>query len=246
MINGLYSAASAMAASARQHEVISQNLAHVQMPGYRRQSVHETSTEHGFDDHVKEAMSHHSMGTDSSKVVYDFSTGTLEQTGHPLDVALEGKGFFVIEGPNGPLYTRNGVFQIDSEGRLVTADLLPVASKGGDITFPPDVSPATIAIDKEGRISVKNVEIGQLAIVDFEEPQRLALHGVTLFEAPDDMPPKEIESNLVQGSRERSNVSPIQELVNLIAAQRRQEAAQKSMNLIQESVGKRINVQGGV
>ncbi|SFI36563.1 flagellar hook-basal body protein [Planctomicrobium piriforme] len=246
MLSGLYSAGTAMDASARQHDLIAQNLAHAQMPGYRRQMVRHGSFESQYDDEMKSGVAFQALGTNSQDVMTDFTQGALEKTGHNLDVALQGQGFFVVEGPEGPLYTRNGVFQLDDEGRLVTADYLPVQGKGGSITLPPDVSAATIRINGEGKIYAGTTEVGQLDIVNFNDPQKLKLQGVTLYKAPDDMPPEDAEAECLQGTRERSNVSPIQELVDLIAAQRRQEAAQKSMSLLSESIGKHIGSQGGV
>ncbi|HWL09046.1 MAG TPA: flagellar hook basal-body protein [Planctomicrobium sp.] len=244
MINGLYSAGTAMESSVRQHELIAQNLANAQMPGYRRQSIRHASMEHHFDDDLRNAVQFQAMGTSSQEIMTDFSSGVMEKTGHPFDVAIEGNGFFVIDGPSGPLYTRNGVFQVDSEGRIVTADNLPVQGKGGDITIPADTSTASIHIDGEGRVFAGNMEIGQLDIVSFADPNRLTRSGATLFEAPADMRPQESDAQILQGSRERANVTPVQELVEMIAAQRRQEAAQKSMSLLIESLGKHINVQG--
>lgn len=245
MINGLYSAGTAMEASVRQHELIAQNLANAQMPGYRRQLIRHASMEHGFDDSFRDAVNYQAMGTSSGEIITDFSSGILEKTGQPFDIAIEGEGFFVVEGPNGPLYTRNGVFHLDGEGRLVTPEMLPVKGRGGEISIPPNTSMAAVTIDSEGRIFAGNTEVGQLDVVSFSDPQRLVRAGSTLFEAPADMPPREAEeAQLLQGSRERANVTAIQELVDMIAAQRRHEAAQKSMSLIVESVGKHINVQG--
>jgi len=244
MINGLYSAGSAMEASARRHELISQNLAHANMPGYRRQEMRHACMEHSFDDAYRNAVQFHSMGTTSDEILTDFTQGIMERTGEPLDVALEGAGFFVVEGPAGPLYTRNGTFHVDADGQLLTADRLPVMGRDGAITFPGDVILSQVVIDAEGRIFHGNNEIGQLDIVDFNAPQRLSRSGITLFQAPADLPPQDSTATLIQGSRERANVSPIQEFVEMIAAQRQQEAAQKSMSLMIDSLGKHINVQG--
>lgn len=244
MITGLYSAGSAMEASARQHELISQNLAHAQMPGYRRQSIRHATMEQQFHEDYRNSVNRQAMGTSSQEVMTDFSPGIMEKTGQPLDVALEGDGFFVVEGPNGPLYTRNGVFQLDPNGKLVTADYLPVQGKDGEISLPLDISMSAIHIDPQGRIFAENTEIAQLDIVTFNDPHKLVRFGTTLFQAPEGTVPQDADAQLIQGSRERSNVFAIQELVELIATQRRQEAAQKSMLLLTEAVGKHINLQG--
>jgi flagellar basal-body rod protein FlgF len=246
MISGLYSAASAMEASNRQHDLISQNLAHAQMPGYRRQTLVGDTMESTFDDSMKSAVNFQAFGTHSQQIITDFTPGMMEKTGHPLDIALQGEGFFVVQGPSGPLYTRNGVFQLDAQGKLVTSDLLPVAGRNGDIQLPPGTSLGNVLVNEDGRIFVGNIEVDQIRVVTFSDTQQLTQAGATLYEAPDDIPPQDHDGQLLQGSRERSNVSPIQEMIELIANQRRHEAAQRTLAAMSDSLGKHINHQGGV
>jgi len=244
MLNGLYSAGSAMDAATRRHELISQNLAHAQMPGYRRQMVMHSTNETSFDSHLHNAVRYEAHGVKSDRTSTDFTPGPMERTNHPLDVAIQGSGFFEIQGPNGPLFTRNGAFQLDSAGTLVTADMLPVEGGNGAITLPPNTPLSQLQIQKDGTLYMGAVEVGKLKVVNFADPQRLQQAGITLFSAPRDMPPHEFEATVFQNMRERANVSPMQELIELIAAQRQQEAAQRSMTAISEAVGKNINAQG--
>jgi len=244
MLMGLYSAGTAMNAAARRHEVISQNLAHAQMPGYRRQTVLHGTRESLFHDELQQALQFESQGVTSGRISTDFSIGTMEHTEHPLDMAIQGNGFFVVEGPNGPLYTRNGAFQLDREGRLVTADQLPVQGTSGELVLPPNATLSSLRVGLDGTIFAGATEVGKLQIVNFSDPQQLQQAGITLYAAPDEMPPTEVEATVMQNMRELSNVSPIQELVELIAAQRQHEAAQRSMMAMSESIGKNINVQG--
>lgn len=246
MINGLYTAGTAMHAATRQHEIIAQNLAHAQMPGYRRQTVRHSPVETNFDDELRNAAAQDAQGTDSEQLLTDFTPGPLERTDHPLDVAIQGDGFFVVEGPDGPLYTRNGAFQLDESGQLVTMDHLPVQGRGGAITIPPGTSATSIHIAADGTIYAQGAAVGQLDIVNFSEPEALQLTGVTLFSAGPEAGVMPAEAQVLQGMRERSNVSPIQEMVDLINVQRRQEAAQRSMSMLGDSVGKHISAQGGV
>jgi len=244
MLNGLYSAGSAMDAASRRHEVISQNLAHAQMPGYRRQAVMHSSRETQFDEALRDAVQFESHGVTSDRISTDFTPGTMERTGHPLDMAIQGSGFFVVQGPQGPLYTRNGAFQLDHEGRLVTSDQLAVQGTNGEIVLPPNTPISSLQVGSDGTLYANATEIGKLQIVNFSNPQDLEPQGITLYAAPSDMPPQEVAATVFQNMRERSNVSPIQELVDLIAAQRQQEAAQRSMIAISDAVSKNINAQG--
>lgn len=246
MINGLYSAASAMEAAARQHELIAQNLAHAQMPGYRRQSLIHDSKENQFDEDLKSAINYSSHGVHAAETYIDFSSGPLEKTGHHLDVALDGEGFFVVEGPDGPLYTRNGTFHLNPEGQLVTVDNLPVQAGGQKIVIPPNTATSAIRITEDGRVFANTTELGKFDVVRFDEPGKLKPAGATLFQAPADLLPQDADPVVHQGTRERSNVSPVLELVDMIAVQRRQEAAQKSLTLINEAIGRHILSQRGV
>jgi flagellar basal body rod protein FlgG len=246
MLTGLYSAGTAMDAAARNHELIAQNLAHAQMPGYRRQALRNKACDSQFDGELANAINSQSRGEKSGEVTTDFTPGALEQTEGQLDVALQGDGFFVVNGPEGPLYTRNGSFHLDADGQLMTADGLPVQGKDGEITIPSDAPYGSIQITKDGSVYAKGNQVGQLEIVSFENPQQLTKAGITLFAAPSEARPIDSEAVVAQGYRERSNVSPVQELVDLIQTQRRQEAAQRSMNSLSESVGKHISTQGGV
>lgn len=241
MLTGLYSAGTAMEAATRHHEVVAHNLAHAHMPGYRRQLVRHASFESALQEEMQGSVNRQAMGTSSSEVVTDFTIGSMSRTDHALDVALQGPGFFVVEGPQGPLYTRNGAFQLDATGQLVTIDGLPVQGSGGPITIPTDVPSNAIEIAQDGSISAAGSRLGKLQIVDFEEPQRLTKAGITLY-AADGLAPQEVDTPLLQGMREGSNVSPVQELVELINAQRRQEAAQRSMTLLSESISKNIDL----
>lgn len=238
MLTGLYSAGSAMEAASKRHDVVAQNLANAQMPGYRRLGTMHSSRESQFADHLKESVQFEMQGVSADAICTDFTPGAMQRTDNPLDMAIEGNGFFVIEGPQGPLYTRNGTFQLDSSGKLVTADQLPVA---GDITIPRGTSLSEVQVGTDGTVYAGNVQVGQLEIVTFPDLQKLQTVGASLYAAPPDLPTMPATGKVLQNMREASNVSPIHELVELIAAQRQHEAAQRSMSVISEAVGRYIN-----
>ncbi|WP_437187502.1 flagellar hook-basal body protein [Planctomicrobium sp. SH668] len=245
MISGLLSAASAMDASQVRHEAISQNLAHLQMPGHRRQMPVHSSRESRFSDEMHQAVNFESQGVHTAeKMLIDFTPGFMERTQNPLDMAIQGEGFFSIQGPEGTLFTRNGAFQLGQSGNLLTADGLQVLGPNGPITFPPNTDVSSIRVAMDGTITAENNPVGKLHIVTFSDLQKLEPAGATLYSAPQDLPPTPIPATVSQNTRERSNASPIQELVDLIATQRQHEAAQKSMTTLSESIGKYLNMQG--
>jgi flagellar basal-body rod protein FlgF len=244
MLTSLYSAAAGMDASTARHEVTSRNLAHMQHPGYRRLLVRQ----HDFREalQAQESPESGSPGVAQGLEIYtDFTPGPMDTTGRKLDVAIQGEGFFAVQGPNGPLYTRNGAFQLNENGELVTADGLLVEGKGGSLTIPATASVETLSIGADGSLSVDGQQIGALEVVRFADPQRLEAAGVSLYGAPPDMPAEPVDAVVVQGARERSNVSAIDELVSLIAASRHYEAAQRALQTVSQSVERHTNLQGG-
>jgi flagellar basal-body rod protein FlgF len=153
----------------------------------------------------------------------DMRQGPIAMTGNPFDVAIEGDGFFMVEGPDGPLYTRDGAFSITGEGRVVTADGRAVLNSGGaPIVFDPQgESPA---IGRDGAITVAGVEVGRIGVVSFTAPGALSKVGDNLWDAQD-QPPGEFEGVVLQGALEGSNVRPVIELTRLIEISRAYQSA---------------------
>ena len=110
----------------------------------------------------------------------DFSQGNLQQTGNPLDLAMEGSGFFAVQAPNGVQYTRNGNFHLTKTGALVTAQGFPVLGDKGAITLPQ----GDAEIGPSGAISVDGVVAGQLKLVDFDSSVPLTSLGNAYYSAP--------------------------------------------------------------
>ena len=231
MIIGLYSSATALDVGLLNHAIIARNLAHVDMPGYRRQFIAQESFQR-LVDASSDPSADLGLGTQVRDVYTDFGPGPLEFTGNQLDLAITGDGFFVLDGPDGPLYTRNGVFRLNgTNGQLVNSGGLPVR---GPITLPPGTTEITIAND--GSVLADGAPIGQLEVVRFANPELLQLAGTTLFQAPLGITPEPDEGEVHQGYRERSNVQVIDELVMMIAGLRYYEAAQRALRSLDEAL----------
>ena len=245
MIPGIYSAATAMDRAAEQHELIARNLAHMDMPGYRRVMLQQKTFEATLNDAQQSQFAFDSLGTAAGGTAVDFSPGHIENTGHTLDFAISGDGFFAIDTPDEVMYTRNGAFHVNTEGRLVTADGYPVASDDGDLTLPPDSSASQLTVSADGTAFVNGTQIGTIKIARFHDPHVLVPSGVTLFRAPDDVTPENSDATILQGSREHSNVQPVNELVGLIAASRAHEAAQRAMNSLSAAIEHHTDLRRG-
>jgi flagellar basal body rod protein FlgG len=212
----------------REYEIITNNLANVSTAGYKRRV-------NAFSKSLQRQMT----GTDTDKLLagkinikssLDFSQGNISETGRPLDFALYGKGFFVIETPNGPLYTRNGVFHTNQNGQIIDSQERIVAGEAGPITIPTDVGISQVRVSKDGNISTEGIPIGKFKLVNFgDNEDKLVSTGNSCYLMPDKNIQPVAGDNIIvkQGSQEVSNVKMIEELVDMITVTRLYEANMK-------------------
>ncbi|OQY16556.1 MAG: hypothetical protein B6I36_10120 [Desulfobacteraceae bacterium 4572_35.1] len=211
----------------REFGVITHNLANVSTVGYKRR----------YNTFSKALMAQGVGATQETsdqaqlQTTFDFSQGSFTETGRSLDFALCGKGFFVIETPQGPLYTRNGMFQLDQNGQIVDSSGRIVAGQAGPISLSPDMSPSQISVSSDGNISVAGTAVGQFKLVDFKDKaDQLVAAGLNCFQAPENVKP-DTSGNLIvkQGFQEGSNVQMVEELTDMIMVTRLYEANMKSL-----------------
>jgi flagellar basal-body rod protein FlgG len=167
-----------------------------------------------------------------------FTQGNLQATGNPTDIAIEGEGFFRVEMPDGTIaYTRDGSFKLDSNRRLVTTDGYPEAD---NITIDQNASNDSITISGTGLVSDvvdgQTNEVGQITITRFVNPAGLTAIGKNLFieseasgEPLDGNPGEDGAGTLVQSVIEMSNIQVVEEMVNMIVAQRAYESDAKAI-----------------
>jgi flagellar basal-body rod protein FlgF len=172
----------------------------------------------------------------------DLSQGVLEPTGNPLDLALSGKGFFAVNGPDGTLFTRNGGFHISSQGTLVTPEGYPVRSRDGETI---SLNPALpVEVSRDGTVSQEGVVAGQIAVMDFPDSAALTKRGNTYFRSAD--PPiastAAPETSVVQGRVEASNTGSAEAAVRLVEVMRQFEILQKAVGMAGDMNRKAIEV----
>ncbi len=242
MLRGLYSVAGAMESAARNQEIIADNLANVTTPGFRRQGL-------VFDvGPASNTNTPENRGTPSSTNAGNqtsftrFDSGPLEQTNSPFDLALVGDAFFVLDGPNGPVYTRNGVFGLSPSGELQSRGAgYRVRGQGGALTVPANAGPVTVAAD--GTLSTNGAEIGRLQLARFARPETMRRVGSTLFEGDAPEAPQPGSVRVEQGYREGSNVQAVEEMVSMMVGMRFYEAAERAMRALSDVVGQNTRVQ---
>jgi flagellar basal-body rod protein FlgF len=206
----------------QEFHTVAQNMANVETVGYKRRfnTFSQILTAQGVGANG-EAGSGVGVGS-----ALDFTQGSLIETGRSLDFALVGKGFFEVETPDGPVYTRNGMFRLDPNGQLVDMAGRVVAGESGPISVPPNVGLSQISVSNDGNISAEGAAIGKFKLVDFgDRENELQPAGINAFEAPEDAKPAAAAGLVVkQGFEEGSNVQMVEELVDMIMVSRLYEA----------------------
>lgn len=220
MSDALTIAAGSMSHDMQRLATISHNLTNATTTGYKRAVLLGTPFEallHARDSGNAGAP------LPLAAPVLDFRPGSLRATGHALDLALEGAGFFELAAPDGPVYTRQGEFRRDASGRLVNAAGWPVMGSGGEIVLD-GMQPR---IERDGRVFEGDKLVGQLKIVDFADPQGLRAVGGAAFVATADNPALTREGRVRQGQLENANVFTAHEMVRLIETLRHFESNQR-------------------
>jgi flagellar basal-body rod protein FlgF len=233
MLRGLYAAATALDVARQNQEVTAANLANASLPGSRQQGVRFET----FDLALNRADPPlgEILGTRLAGSYHDFRPGATQPTGNPTDLALgEPDTFFVTNGPNGPLYSRNGSFRLTSTGQIVSQGGYPLVGDGGPIAVP--VGTANINVASDGSVTADGNPVGQIRLVRFGDNRRLQAVGPSQFSAPEDQPPIEVAGRVLQGYREGSNVNPAEAMVSLVIGSRYYDAAQRVLRTIAESV----------
>jgi flagellar basal-body rod protein FlgF len=224
MENSLLISLSQQIAAYRSMDVIANNIANVSTPGFKRESAK-------FEEYVTMVRpAEGQTGKQPVSFVKDAGTmrdtgqGNITTTGAPLDMALNGKGYFTITTPNGDRYTRDGHFSLNGAGQIVTSDGYAVQGEGGAITITP--TDGDIHIAQDGTISsVVNGtlnQMGKLRLTDFADERSLTKEGANLYAGGGATVPA--TAAVVQGALERSNVQPVLEIAKMIEVMRAYEA----------------------
>jgi flagellar basal body rod protein FlgG len=198
----------------------SNNIANVSTPGFKRTVTAFSTT---LDNVMRSNKSDIPLTTPiESYQAIDFSQGQITQTGGPLDIALEGKGFLTLETANGPLYTRNGSLDVNPLGQLIDKSGRLVAGQSGPIVIPRDVIVSDIQISDDGVLKAGGAELGKLKLAAFEdEKTQLEPIGYGAYRAIDrDAATPATNVRVRQGCQEGSNVQVMSEMVSLMTVSR--------------------------
>ncbi|MBO9540050.1 flagellar hook-basal body protein [bacterium] len=253
MIRGIYTSAAGMSAEMARQEVLANNLANVNTSGFKQdmavfrtrldKTIYRVDAQGGARAGVPavQKMGDLSSGVYLDEVATRYGQGNLLQTDEPLDLALSGEGFFVIQAENGEeLLSRGGSFKRDAEGFLADDSGRRVLGEAGPIRL---AAQGKVFVDQSGNVKQGTAGIGKLRLVRLERPEAsVEKRGETAWRLKD---PGAIipgaRPEVLQGYLEASNVNPVREMVEMISVQRAYEASQKMISAQDETLGKAVN-----
>lgn len=206
----------------RQMDVVANNMANINTTGFKAENIL-------FEEYVMPVARDQDFPrldqplsyVQDWATIHDLAGGAMVQTGNALDVALNGDGFFAIQTPGGERWSKSGAFQLSANGTLVDVNGNPVLGEAGPIQFGPEENGILIAAD--GSVSSSAGPKGRLRLVEFANPQELTREGTNLFAGG--TPVAATNTRAMQGFVERSNVSGVSEMAEMIRVTRAYESA---------------------
>ncbi len=230
-----------LSALTREFDIIAHNMANVSTAGFKRRCNSFTRALDAQSSTLEDQLE------ENADAAFDFSQGSLVQTDRALDFALYGKGFFVMESPEGPLYTRHGIFHTNQNGQIVDTEGRLVAGTSGPLIVPSSVDLSQIRVSDDGQVTAAGASIGQFRIVEFPDNEdQLLPAGLNCFLAPEGVEPVDaLDAMVKQGYKEASNVKLVDELVNMIMVSRLYEANMKLVSAAREATSSMMSVAMG-
>lgn len=253
MVKGLYTGYTGMINSQKRLDVISNNLANATTTGFKAEgcttqafdSVYAIKIKDASVGHLNENIGSISLGAKIGETYRDWTQGSLQSTGNTFDFALAGNGFFSVEftnklGDTSTMYTRDGAFQMNSEGYLVTKDGDYILGEGGRIQLPTDLD--ELSVDSQGNIFADGQYVDTFALVDFDDYNYLKMYGENLFTAVEGAVQQDCTATVNQSYLEASNINVVSEMVDMIAVAREYESGQKVIQAVDEMLGKMVSI----
>ncbi len=241
MIKGIYTSALGLIPLQKKLEVIANNLANVNTTGFKRDDAF-TNELISASTLFRDGTIAPTEGDLKEKTYTDFSQGTLQQTSNPLDVAIDGQGFFAVQTQDGLKLTRDGSFTLSTDGTLVTRNGDPVMGIGGPIRIDDiqQTQASQLVIDRDGVVKAGNKIYGQIRVVMPEALNQISKAGENFYTLREGGTLRAVDPSAVsirQGFLEGSNVNPIDEMVAMIQLQSNFEAGQKAIQSQDDSLG---------
>lgn len=254
MVKGLYTSYTGLVNQQKRLDIVSNNLANSTTTGYKKEGMTTQSFDSVYGIKVKDATVNYvnqnignlSLGAKIGETYRSWEQGAFQSTGSTYDFALSGKGFFSISftnkaGETSTLYTRDGSFQMNSEGYLVTKDGDYVLGESGDpIQLPTNIG--ELSVEPTGEIYAGDEYVDTFALVDFEDYDYIEAYGENLYRAVEGATLKDSDAIVNQGYLEASNINVVEEMVDMINIAREFESNQKIINTIDDMLSKMVDI----
>lgn len=236
MDSGYYAAMTGLVARTQALDTAAANLANAQTPGYRAEREYFRSVLLGpdaLDSQLGKTVNNYGLlGGDR----LNLAQGAIQQTGNPLDMAIEGQGFFEVQTSGGPRFTRDGGFHRSQKGLLVTSAGEPVLSATGQ---PIPVPPGEVSVGSDGALSVAGGVVAKVGVFAFPKGVQLTAEGANRYRAPDGTKPAlASDASVHQGAIEAANQDAVQGTLDLIVMQRQAEMMQKALTVFHTEFNK--------
>ncbi len=238
MVRGFYALGSGMLTQSRILSGISNNLANLETPGYKKKEVSVTTFGNMVINRVdsqKTPIGSMSMIAAADKTNTIHSEGTLKSTERNLDFAIQGEGFFAVQGQNGTVYTRNGSFNVDDQGYLILKGQGRVLGNNGPIHIGTD----NFTADSQGNLSVNGNVTDKIAVYNFADYNNLKTTGEGMFTAAGGAALMQ-NPNILWKSIEGSNVDSAQEMTNAISAQRNLQTCSQAIKMYDQVLARAV------
>nr|MBN2276242.1 flagellar hook-basal body protein [candidate division Zixibacteria bacterium] len=242
MIKGLYRSASGMLPQIKRQEVVANNLANASAPGFKKDMVFTKELSRAEARKVPRQSDWETPMID--QVYTKYEQGNFDQTGNPLDLAIEGDGFFMFDSGDGnSVLSRAGALTVSSDGFIVNPDGQQLLGDGGPIA----VGGGNVSVNESGQVEVDNTVAANIRVVNIEDPTILVKVGKTSFMVPDGIEPAPAVNIIIrQGYLESSNVNVVEEMIGMITSYRNFEADAKAVQAQDDSLEKLFNNVGRV
>jgi len=236
MDRGVYAILSGAITQERRMDVVARNLANSQTVGYKGEKILFTTV---LGKSIAGSPQPKTQGdkvfSRISGTFLDWRSGADRQTGNATDFALEGEGFFVVQTPRGPEYTKSGNFIVNQKRQLTTMDGMPVLGQSGPIVIPP----GKLLVNGQGEITVDGAAVDILKVIQFKDLASATRAGERYITKGAVEPSP--STTIVQGNLEESNVNAIEELVAMVDLSRQYEAAQKVIQSMDDATKLAVN-----
>ncbi|HUV30184.1 MAG TPA: flagellar hook-basal body protein [Acidobacteriota bacterium] len=237
MVKGMYTSASAMLPRVRKQEMLANNIANTGTAGFKKDRMFTKELSRAAQRQLPRKTDWQKPMVD--RVYIDYAPGVFDKTGNPLDLAIDGDGFFTLQAPDGgTVLTRSGAFQVDADGFLVFPGGYLVTGEGGPI----EVGDGKVSISQTGEVEVDGFAVGRIVPKSVSDVSKLERLGDSLFGVPaDESLLPAISASIQQGYLETSNVDVVHEMVEMLISYRTYEANAKALQSQDESLDHLFN-----